>query len=99
MAFMEVAGISRSNPYYVVQQGKVTLFRIQKPYFALKIVSMANMGDCERFELLKEIGGVKIYEERRKESSKIMKATNSVRITIEDMVHSFIKIIFECKNE
>lgn len=30
------------------------------------------MKDTERLELLKEIGGTKVYEERRKESLKIM---------------------------
>lgn len=49
-------------------------------------MSMANMRDSERLELLKEIGGVKVYEERRKESAKIMSETNANRIQIEDMV-------------
>ena len=52
----------------------------------LKITSMANMKDAERLELLKEIGGVKVYEERRKETAKIMNETSGNRIQIEDMV-------------
>ena len=50
-----------------------------------QIVSMANMKDAERLDLLKEIGGVKVYEERRKESAKIMNDTSANRISIEDM--------------
>jgi hypothetical protein len=40
---LETAGFSRANPYYVVQQGRIT--------------AMAAMRDAERLELLKEIGG------------------------------------------
>jgi hypothetical protein len=46
MNLLESAGFSRANPYYIVQQGK--------------IMSMANMKDGERLELLKEIGGTKV---------------------------------------
>jgi len=49
-------------------------------------MSMAKMRDSERLELLKEIGGVKVYEERRKESAKIMSDTSAIRVQIEDMV-------------
>ncbi|PHU14415.1 Structural maintenance of chromosomes protein 3 [Capsicum chinense] len=53
---LESAGFSRSNPYYVVQQGK--------------IASLTLMKDSERLDLLKEIGGTRVYEERRRESNK-----------------------------
>lgn len=49
-------------------------------------MSMANMRDSERLELLKEIGGAKVYEERRKESIKVINETSNNRILIEDMV-------------
>jgi structural maintenance of chromosome 3 (chondroitin sulfate proteoglycan 6) len=61
MNLLESAGFSRSNPYYVVQQGK--------------IASLTLMKDHERLDLLKEIGGTRVYEERRKESLKIMVET------------------------
>eukprot|EP00959_Pyramimonas_sp_CCMP1952_P117663 2459727-Pyramimonas_sp.AAC.1 len=35
------------------------------------------MRDTERLELLKEIGGTKVYDERRKESLKIMQETGN----------------------
>ncbi|KAG5064521.1 hypothetical protein JHK85_005704 [Glycine max] len=56
MNLLESAGFSRSNPYYVVQQGK--------------IASLTLMKDSERLDLLKEIGGTRVYEERRRESNK-----------------------------
>ncbi|KVI08018.1 RecF/RecN/SMC [Cynara cardunculus var. scolymus] len=52
MNLLESAGFSRSNPYYVVQQGK--------------IASLTLMKDSERLDLLKEIGGTRVYEERNK---------------------------------
>eukprot|EP00889_Picochlorum_renovo_P007796 jgi/Picre1/34826/NNA_002292.t1 len=46
MNLLETAGFSRSNPYYVVQQGR--------------IVEMAHMTDAKRLDLLKDIGGTKV---------------------------------------
>ncbi|KAL0670600.1 hypothetical protein Bca4012_033304 [Brassica carinata] len=56
MNLLESAGFSRSNPYYVVQQGK--------------IASLTLMKDPERLDLLKEIGGTRVYEERRRNKRK-----------------------------
>ncbi|XAR60230.1 hypothetical protein NMG60_11033505 [Bertholletia excelsa] len=69
---LESAGFSRSNPYYVVQQGK--------------IASLTLMKDSERLDLLKEIGGTRVYEERRRESLKIMQETGNKRKQIIQVV-------------
>ncbi|GMN46975.1 hypothetical protein TIFTF001_016156 [Ficus carica] len=58
MNLLESAGFSRSNPYYVVQQGK--------------IASLTLMKDSERLDLLKEIGGTRVYEERRNKRKQII---------------------------
>ncbi|RMZ56141.1 hypothetical protein APUTEX25_004565, partial [Auxenochlorella protothecoides] len=71
MSLLETAGFSRANPYYVVQQGK--------------IMAMANMKDGERLELLKEIGGTRVYEERRRESEKLMAECETKRETIQGL--------------
>ncbi|CAI8586571.1 unnamed protein product [Vicia faba] len=73
MNLLESAGFSRSNPYYVVQQGK--------------IASLTLMKDSERLDLLKEIGGTRVYEERRRESLKIMQDTSNKRKQIIQVVH------------
>ncbi|XP_066360671.1 structural maintenance of chromosomes protein 3-like isoform X2 [Miscanthus floridulus] len=73
MNLLESAGFSRSNPYYVVQQGK--------------IASLTLMKDSERLDLLKEIGGTRVYEDRRKESLKIMTETANKRKQIDQVVH------------
>ncbi|GLT60961.1 hypothetical protein SLA2020_336990 [Shorea laevis] len=72
MNLLESAGFSRSNPYYVVQQGK--------------IASLTLMKDSERLDLLKEIGGTRVYEERRRESLKIMQETANKRKQIIQVV-------------
>lgn len=99
MNLLESAGFSRSNPYYVVQQGKVGVYlnfiicnistRVFKlisftinstyiPYLSncAQIASLTLMKDSERLDLLKEIGGTRVYEERRRESLKIMHETS-----------------------
>jgi structural maintenance of chromosome 3 (chondroitin sulfate proteoglycan 6) len=69
---LESAGFSRSNPYYIVQQGKVN--------------ALALMKEKERLELLKEVAGTKVYEDRRLESLKIMQETQSRREKIQEVI-------------
>lgn len=72
MNLLESAGFSRSNPYYVVQQGK--------------IATMATMKANERLELLKDIGGTRVYEQRRTESQRIMEESRAQREHIGEVV-------------
>jgi structural maintenance of chromosome 3 (chondroitin sulfate proteoglycan 6) len=65
---LETAGFSKSNPYYIVEQGKVT-----------KITEMA---DKARLELLKEVAGTNVYEEKKEESLKIMKESDAKMVEI-----------------
>lgn len=51
-----------------------------------QIMAMANMKDGERLELLKEIGGTRVYEERRRESEKLMAECETKRETIQGLV-------------
>ena len=51
-----------------------------------QIMAMTTMKDHERLELLKEVGGTKVYEERREESLKVMKETEGRRKRIEEVV-------------
>lgn len=61
MSLLESAGFSRANPYYIVPQGRIT--------------SLCNAKDHERLQLLKEVAGTRVYEQRRQESLKIMTET------------------------
>ncbi|KAL6527888.1 Structural maintenance of chromosomes protein 3 [Orobanche minor] len=51
-----------------------------------KIASLTLMKDSERLDLLKEIGGTRVYEERRRESLKIMQETGNKRKQIIQVV-------------
>lgn len=72
MNLLESAGFSRSNPYYIVPQGRVT--------------TLTNMKDSERLILLKEVAGTQVYESRRTESVKIMHETNNKRSKIDELL-------------
>jgi structural maintenance of chromosome 3 (chondroitin sulfate proteoglycan 6) len=73
---LESAGFSRSNPYYIVPQGRVT--------------TLTNMKDPERLNLLKEVAGTQVYEARRAESLRIMQETDNKRSKIDDLL-AYIK--------
>jgi chromosome segregation ATPase len=67
-----VLGFSKSNPYYIVQQGKVA--------------NLCVMKDKDRLDLLKEVAGTTVYEERRAESLRIMTETTSKQESIEEVL-------------
>ncbi|KAJ3342500.1 Structural maintenance of chromosomes protein 3 [Entophlyctis luteolus] len=64
MNLLESAGFSRSNPYYIVPQGRIT--------------ALTNAKDAERLQVLKEVAGTRVYENRRQESLKIMDETGKM---------------------
>ena len=82
---MESAGFSKSNPYYIVQQGKVN--------------ALCLMKDQERLQLLKEVGGTRVYEERREESLKIISETTSKREKIQEVISYIEKRLEELEGE
>ncbi|KAJ2823472.1 Structural maintenance of chromosomes protein 3, partial [Coemansia erecta] len=69
-SLLESAGFSRSNPYYIVPQGRVT--------------SLTHAKDSERLALLKEVAGTRVYESRRESSLKIIEDTERMRAKISD---------------
>ncbi|KAJ3504676.1 hypothetical protein NLJ89_g7812 [Agrocybe chaxingu] len=72
MNLLESAGFSKSNPYYIVPQGRIT--------------ALTNAKDHERLALLKEVAGTKVYEQRRAESLKIMADTDAKRGKINELL-------------
>ncbi|KAL4760010.1 chromosome segregation protein SMC [Aspergillus foveolatus] len=85
MNLLESAGFSRSNPYYIVPQGRVT--------------ALTNMKDSERLNLLKEVAGTQVYEARRAESLKIMHETNSKREKIDELLDFINERLAELEEE
>ena len=51
---MEGAGFSKSNPYFMIQQGKIQ--------------DICTMRDSERLNLLKQVAGTTVYDEKKQES-------------------------------
>lgn len=77
-SFLETAGFSRDNPYYMVEQGSVK--------------QLCELSDEGRLRLLKEVAGTRVYEERRRESESILEDTKlkvaQVHDLIDEMNHS-----------
>lgn len=85
MNLLESAGFSRSNPYYIVPQGRVT--------------ALTNTKDNERLILLKEVAGTQVYEARRTESLKIMTDTNNKREKIDELLDYIKERLTELEEE
>ncbi|KAK6455174.1 RecF/RecN/SMC [Scheffersomyces xylosifermentans] len=71
---LESAGFSRSNPYYIVPQGRIT--------------SLTNSKDADRLELLKEVSGATVFENKLKESEKEMKNSTYKKQRIDETLAS-----------
>lgn len=72
MQLLESAGFSKSNPYYIVPQGRIT--------------ALTNAKDQERLNLLKEVAGAKVFENKLKESQKEMTRTKVQRDKVDEML-------------
>lgn len=87
-SLLEAAGISRSNPYNIVQQGKVS--------------SLIQMKPSDRLELCKEIAGTRIYDDRRKESLRILRDAKTRRERVQEIIDELevnLKVLEEEKDE
>ena len=85
MSLLDAAGFSRSNPFFIVPQGRIT--------------ALTNQKDSERLELLKEIAGTRVYEDRRAESTKIMEETDQKRDKIDELLEYIEKRLKELEEE
>ena len=85
MNLLESAGFSRANPYYIVQQGKVQ--------------ELAMMKGSERLELLKDVAGTKVYDERREESMKIMSDADEKMTKIDELIEAIDERLDELAEE
>ncbi|CAH1398175.1 unnamed protein product [Nezara viridula] len=77
MNLLESAGFSRSNPYYIVKQGKIN--------------QIATAPDSHRLKLLREVAGTRVYDERKEESTSILKETEGKL----DKIDEFLRTIEE----
>jgi len=84
-SLLESAGFSKSNPYYIVQQGKVA--------------NLCVMKDKDRLNLLKEVAGTTVYEERRSESLRIMQDTHQKQERIAEVLSYIEERLSELEKE
>lgn len=82
---LQSAGFSKSNPYYIVPQGRVT--------------ALTNAKDSERLALLKEVAGTRTYEEHRQESLRILEETTSKREKIRELLQFIEERMRELEEE
>ncbi|KAI7849673.1 RecF/RecN/SMC [Circinella umbellata] len=85
MSLLESAGFSRSNPYYIVPQGRITSLTVAR--------------DEDRLQLLKEIAGTRVYEQKRTESYKIIEETDAKRSKITDVLEYIEERLSELEKE
>ncbi|CAF4372653.1 unnamed protein product, partial [Adineta steineri] len=82
---LEGAGFSRSNPYYIVKQGKIT--------------QMATAPDANRLQLLREVAGTKVYDEKKQESETILAETEERRKKIADLLKAIEERLLSLETE
>ncbi|CAF3513648.1 unnamed protein product [Rotaria sp. Silwood1] len=82
---LEGAGFSRSNPYYIVKQGKIT--------------QMAIAPDANRLQLLREVAGTKVYDEKKHESEAILVETEERRKKIADLLKAIEERLISLETE
>ncbi|CAF3493954.1 unnamed protein product [Rotaria socialis] len=82
---LEGAGFSRSNPYYIVKQGKIT--------------QMAIAPDANRLQLLREVAGTKVYDEKKQESEAILAETEERRKKIADLLKAIEERLLSLETE
>ncbi|OON23261.1 RecF/RecN/SMC protein [Opisthorchis viverrini] len=85
MNMLESAGFSRSNPYYIVKQGKIT--------------QLATAPDNQRLKLLREVAGTRVYDERKEESKQIFKESEAKREQISELLNSIEDRLRTLENE
>ena len=81
---LEGAGFMKSNPYYIIQQGKIN--------------QILNCTDEEYFDIFCDAMGTKIYEEKKAESLRLLEENKATRAKIElqsDEIQAHIDKLYE----
>eukprot|EP00978_Attheya_sp_CCMP212_P042511 scaffold260271_cov49-Attheya_sp.AAC.1 len=85
MSLLEGAGFSKSNPYFIVQQGKVN--------------ALCTMSDGERLTLLKEVAGTTVYDEKKAASLSKMEENRSSIDKIDEILSYIETRLTELRGE
>lgn len=84
-SLLEGAGFSKSNPYFIVQQGKVQ--------------DLCTMSDSERLLLLKEVAGTTVYDDKKAESMAKMEENKDSVAKIQEILSGIEERIEELESE
>ncbi|CBY19836.1 unnamed protein product [Oikopleura dioica] len=82
---LESAGFSHANPYYIVKQGKIN--------------EMATQSEKDRLELLKEIAGTRVYDDKRGESMELIRKTNDNRSKVNTLLTQIVEKLDSLERE
>ena len=85
MNLLESAGFSKTNPYYIVPQGRIT--------------ALTNSKDSERLTILKEVSGAMVFEAKLKESVKELNNANYKRQRVDETLQSIDERISDLQVE
>eukprot|EP00747_Dinoflagellata_sp_TGD_P181727 gnl/TRDRNA2_/TRDRNA2_35654_c0_seq1.p1 gnl/TRDRNA2_/TRDRNA2_35654_c0~~gnl/TRDRNA2_/TRDRNA2_35654_c0_seq1.p1 ORF type:complete len:1196 (-),score=366.26 gnl/TRDRNA2_/TRDRNA2_35654_c0_seq1:84-3671(-) len=84
-SLLESCGFTKSNPYYIVQQGKIS--------------ELTLMHDRARLDLIKDISGASVYDERKSESEKILEETRMKQQKTDEIIDVITKRIKNLEEE
>jgi structural maintenance of chromosome 3 (chondroitin sulfate proteoglycan 6) len=84
-SLLEGAGFSKSNPYFIVQQGKIQ--------------DLCTMSDAARLKLLKEVAGTTVYDEKKAESMTKMEENKASIENIAEMLSNIEERLEELNAE
>lgn len=84
-SLLESAGFSKSNPYFIVQQGKIQ--------------DLCTMSDADRLKWLQEVAGTVLYDEKKHESTRKMTENASSREKIDGMLQDMDSKLEELQSE
>ena len=79
------AGFSKSNPFYIVPQGRINW--------------LANCEDSERLDLLRDVAGTTVYEEHRQDSLKLLEESGMKMAKVEETLQYITERITEIEEE
>ena len=79
------AGFSKSNPFYIVPQGRINW--------------LANCQDSERLDLLRDVAGTTVYEEHRQDSLKLLEESGMKMAKVEETLQYITERITEIEEE
>lgn len=85
VSLYETAGISKTMPYFVVEQGKIG--------------ELAQMSGAARMELVRNLAGSAVYEKDKEEIESVLKESESIEQRIEELVKTIEKRVKAIEHE